>query len=53
MLAGSAICTEQHWVCVNGNCSETRQANTVRVVVVVVVVVVWRRGEALRSHASV
>ena len=28
MLAGSAICTEQHWVCTNGNCSHTRIANT-------------------------
>ena len=27
ILAGSAICTEQHWVCTNGNCSETRLAN--------------------------
>jgi len=28
MLKGSAICTEQHWVCTNGNCSHTRIANT-------------------------
>jgi hypothetical protein len=27
MLKGSAICTEKHWVCTNGNCTETRIAN--------------------------
>jgi len=27
LLKGSAVCTEKHWVCVNGNCTETRIAN--------------------------